>query len=53
MELFRYTRDVYGQETLAGVSWDLLPYFAGAAAAFIILHALVMLLRRPDKSSSR
>jgi hypothetical protein len=53
MELFRITRDAWGQETLAGVSWDLLPWFVGAAAAFIILHALWFLVRRPGKGASR
>ena len=38
MELFRYTRDMYGQETLQGISWDLLPVFAGIAAVIIIAH---------------
>jgi hypothetical protein len=50
MELFRITRDAYGQEALAGVSWDLLPWFVGAAAAFIVLHAAAMRVRRPGKS---
>ena len=44
------TRDVYGQETLAGVSWDVLPWFVGAAAAFIIVHAVAMFLRRPKSA---
>jgi hypothetical protein len=52
MELFRMTRDVYGQETLAGVSWDLLPWFVGAAAAFIVLHAAAMLVRRPARAAT-
>lgn len=38
MELFRYTRDMYGQETLQGISWDLLPVFAGIAALVIVAH---------------
>lgn len=38
MELLRYTRDMYGQETLQGISWDLLPIFAGAAAVVILSH---------------
>jgi hypothetical protein len=53
MELFRLTGDAYGQETLAGVSWDLLPWFVGAAAAVIVLHAVAMLARRPGKSARR
>ncbi len=38
MEVLRYTRDMYGQETLQGVSWDLLPVFAGITVAVIIGH---------------
>jgi len=38
MELLRYTRDMYGQETLQGISWDLLPLFSGGAAIIIIGH---------------
>ena len=40
MELLRYTRDMYGQETLQGISWDLLPVFAGAAALVIVAHLI-------------
>ncbi len=40
MEILRYTRNVYGQETLQGVSWDLLWLFFGAAAAFIVVHII-------------
>jgi hypothetical protein len=46
MELFRYTRSVYGQEQLVGASWDLLPWFVGAGIAFIIVHAIVAALSR-------
>jgi hypothetical protein len=41
MQVFRYTRSVYGQEQLVGASWDLLPWFVAAALVFIILHAIV------------
>lgn len=54
MEIFRVTRNAWGQETLGGLSWDLLPWFVGAAAAIIVLHALFKLLHRPrDRASSR
>ena len=46
MEFFRVTKNAWGQETLAGVSWDLIPWFVGAAVLFIVLHALWMALRR-------
>ena len=42
MELFRYSKSIYGgDDTLIGASWDLLPWFVGAAFAFIVLHALI------------
>jgi hypothetical protein len=40
VELFRVSRDVYGQRTLEGVSWDLLPVFFWAGVALIVIHAL-------------
>ena len=43
MQLFRYTQSIYGgQSQLIGASWDLLPWFVAAGAAFIILHAVIM-----------
>ncbi len=44
MEVVRYTRDMYGQETLQGISWDLLPVFAGIAAIIIVGHLLYSLV---------
>jgi len=40
MELFRFSRSIYGQQVLIGASWDLLLWFAVAGAAFIVIHAL-------------
>ncbi|HSR71412.1 MAG TPA: hypothetical protein VLL72_03425 [Kiloniellales bacterium] len=40
MELFRVNRDPYGQETLAGLSWDLLWVFVAAGLAIVLVHAL-------------
>lgn len=40
MELFRYSRDVYGQTTLEGVSWDLFYVVVGLAAVAIIGHLI-------------
>ena len=48
MELFRVSRNAWGQETLIGVSWDLLWVFPAAAAAFIVVHILYKLLLAPD-----
>jgi hypothetical protein len=42
MELFRYSRSIYGgSNQLIGANWDLLPLFVGVAIAFIILHAVL------------
>jgi len=41
MHLFRTATSIYGQETLVGVSWDLLWVVAGAAVALILVHALL------------
>ncbi len=41
MELLRYSRNAWGQATLEGVAWDLLPVFFGLAVAFIVVHALI------------
>jgi len=40
MELFRITRNAWGQETLEGMSWDLLPVAFGVALAIIIGHLI-------------
>ena len=41
MPLFRYATSVYGQSVLVGASWDLIWWFVGAGAAFIVVHAAV------------
>lgn len=41
MHLFRYATSIYGQETLIGVSWDLLWVFGGASVAVAVIHALL------------
>lgn len=47
MELFRYSRSIYGgSDQLIGASWDLLPWFVGAAVAFIIVHAILSALAK-------
>jgi hypothetical protein len=40
MELFRFSRDVYGREVLEGMSWDLLWVFLGVAVVFVVVHAV-------------
>ena len=44
MDIFRFSRTVYGQEVLQGMSWDLLPVFFGIGVAFIVIHAGYRLL---------
>jgi hypothetical protein len=50
MEIFRHSRDVWGQETLLGISWDLLPVFFWAGVAFIAGHAIYSWLTAPKRS---
>ncbi len=42
MEIFRVTRNAWGQEILEGVSWDLLWVFFLAGIAIVVGHALVV-----------
>jgi len=53
MELFRVTKNAWGQEILVGISWDLTWVFLGAAAAFVVLHALYKLTIAPDRRTGR
>jgi Iap family predicted aminopeptidase len=46
MQLFRYATSVYGQTVMVGASWDLIWWFVGAGAAFIVVHATVKALGR-------
>jgi hypothetical protein len=39
VEVLRVSRDVWGQEIVQGLSWDLLPLFFFAGVGFIVLHA--------------
>lgn len=52
MSLFRYSRDAYGQETLQGVSWDLLWVFLGVALAIAVGHAVYMMVASKPKSGA-
>ena len=54
MQFFRYSRSIYGgSDQLIGASWDLLPWFVGAAIAFIVAHSVLNALakRRAQRSS--
>ena len=46
MELFRVSKNVWGQEMLLGMSWDLLWVPVAAAFAVIVLHQLLRLKNR-------
>jgi hypothetical protein len=52
MDIFRYSRTVYGQQTLEGISYELLWVFAGVAAVIIICHLGYCLLRKPIKMAA-
>jgi hypothetical protein len=42
MQLFRHSASIYGgSDIVIGASWDLLPWFVAAGAAFIVVHAMV------------
>jgi hypothetical protein len=47
--MFRYATSVYGQTVLLGASWDLIWWFIAAGGAFIVLHAAVKALARPER----
>jgi len=49
MEILRVSRDVWGQEILQGMSWDLLPVFFGFGVAFIFCHMLYRWLLAPRR----
>jgi len=53
MELVRVTKNAWGQEILVGVSWDLVWVFLGAAALFVVLHALYKVTLAPDRRARR
>ena len=46
MEILRITRNAGGQETLEGMSWDLLPVAFGVGVAIIIGHLIWRAVRK-------
>jgi hypothetical protein len=46
MEFLRTTHNAWGQETLEGVSWDLLPLAFGLGLAFIVGHLIWRAIRK-------
>ena len=51
MELFRYSSDVYGQQILEGVSWDLFYIVVGLAAVAILGHLIFKLVSGKKKAA--
>jgi hypothetical protein len=49
VEVFRFSRDIYGREVLQGMSWDLLWAFFGLGLALIAVHALYRWLLAPKE----
>jgi hypothetical protein len=48
--MFRYSKSIYGgQEQLIGASWDLIPWFAAAGVAFVVIHLIAAAMSRPGK----
>ncbi|MCZ6642656.1 MAG: cytochrome b/b6 domain-containing protein [Gammaproteobacteria bacterium] len=53
MEIVVHKNDVWGQEVLLGVSWDLLWLIVVASFVVIIVHLLVMAVRtRPERATA-
>ena len=46
MEIFRITRNAWGQETLEGISWGLLPVAFWIGVAIIVGHLVWRAARR-------
>jgi hypothetical protein len=46
MEVLRITRNAWNQETLEGMSWDLLPWAFGLGLAVIMGHLAWRTLRK-------
>lgn len=51
MEILRVSRNVWGQEIIQGMSWELLPFFFGAGVVFVLGHMLYRLFLAPGKRS--
>ena len=54
-EIVRYKRDVWGEEVILGVSWDLLWVVATAVLVLLAAHAIIMAAlanKKMDKPSS-
>ncbi len=48
--MFRYSKSIYGgQEQLIGASWDLIPWFAAAGVAFVVIHLIAAAMSRSGK----
>lgn len=50
--MFRYSKSIYGgQEQLIGASFDLLPWFAAAGAAFVVIHLIAAAFSKSRNSA--
>jgi hypothetical protein len=49
LDVFRYSGNAWGQDTLAGMSWDLIGVFAALGLTTIVIHALYSWLLAPKR----
>ena len=49
MEVLKFSKNVWGQEMLIGVSWDILWLPIVAAAVFILVHQVLRVLSRQSQ----
>lgn len=50
-ELLRFTKNVWGQNMLLGVSWDLIWVPVAAAVAFIVLHQIIRFRKKSRRTT--
>lgn len=46
MEIFRYSRNAWGQTTLEGMSFDLFWGALGLSLTFVVVHAVIVAIKR-------
>ncbi len=49
-ELLRFTKNVWGQKMLLGVSWDLIWVPVAAAVALIVLHQIIRFAKKSRRT---
>jgi len=50
VEIFRLRQDVYGQNVLEGLNWDLIWVFLAIGGAVIVIHLMVKALSRKSRN---